>query len=84
MDARARGCRPTPERRRQAAALRSRGLSVTEIGRLLGVSPETVRRMLAARDPATRLADIRCSACRAVVVTWLGSGPGAGPVLCRP
>ena len=84
MEARGRGGRPTAERRRQATALRSRGLSVTEIGRLLGVSPETVRRMLAAREPAPRLSDIRCSACRAVVVTWLGSGPGAGPVLCRP
>jgi hypothetical protein len=77
------GRKPDLARRRRAAALRARGLSLADIGRRLGVSRETVRRMIVAYDPTALLPDICCSACRAAVAEWRGPGRSAGPVLCR-
>jgi hypothetical protein len=51
---RGRGRPPDLERRRLAAALRARGLSLTEIGQQLGISRQGASYLVNPRDRATR------------------------------
>jgi hypothetical protein len=59
------GRRANPQRRRRAVELRARGLTLAEIGRRLGMTPEGVRLALAACGlPAGRAAvAVSCAGC---------------------
>jgi transcriptional regulator with XRE-family HTH domain len=66
---------------RKAANLRSRGLSLPQIGRRLGVSHQAVLAMLRGTD--NLLPPVRCSACAATVASR-SEGVDPGRVYCRP
>jgi transcriptional regulator with XRE-family HTH domain len=77
------GRRPDLERRRQAAALRSRGWTLAQIGRRLGLTREGIRLMLRDAGPDAELPPLRCSACRAIAAPRPRGGHLAGPFYCR-
>jgi transcriptional regulator with XRE-family HTH domain len=73
-----------PGRRRQAAKLRARGLTLAEIGRRMGCSKQAVHYLLGLRGPAPRPPKpVACPACGAD----LGPAPSPldyAPALCLP
>ena len=82
----ARGRMPNLERRRQAAELRARGLTLAEIGRAMHCTRQAVHRLLDYRPrqshPRPRKA-VACPGCRAALpLPWFAhAGP---PALCLP
>jgi hypothetical protein len=78
----ARGCKPNLERRKQAAELRARGLSLAEVGRRMGCTRQAVHQLLGFRGPAPRPRKaVTCPACGGAV----GTAPTArdrAPALC--
>jgi transcriptional regulator with XRE-family HTH domain len=83
MGGRGSGRRPDLERRRQAAALRSRGWTLARIGQRLGRSREGVRLLLRDAGSDAMLPPLLCSACRAVAAPRPRGGRLAGPFYCR-
>jgi transcriptional regulator with XRE-family HTH domain len=78
------GQKPNFARRRQIAALRARGLSLSEIGRRLGISKQCVHETLQAihRPPPDR--SVPCAGC-STLIRSAGSLPNdAGLALCLP
>lgn len=71
-----RGRKPNLEHQRQAAKLRSEGLTLQEIGNRMGVSRQRVDQLLARSDPHEKLVAIKCRECGAVIgrVRQLGQG----------
>jgi transcriptional regulator with XRE-family HTH domain len=78
------GQKPNLARRREMAALRERGLSLSEIGRRLGISKQCVHEtlQLIRRPPVER--SVPCAGCAAPIRS-AGSLPNdAGLALCLP
>jgi transcriptional regulator with XRE-family HTH domain len=78
----ARGRKPNLERRDQAAELRSRGLTLAEIGRKMGCTKQAVHHLLGFRGPWPRpRKPVACPACGGAA----GTAPTArdhAPALC--
>jgi hypothetical protein len=78
-----RGRRPDQQRRRQILKLREQGLSMPEIGRLLGITPQAVAVLLAHLEDAGMMPryPVRCCACDRLI--WAdGLAPQNGAAHC--
>jgi DNA-binding XRE family transcriptional regulator len=72
---------PDPERRRQVAELRARGLTLLDIGRRLGITKQAVHQCLT-RPPRSQQPGVTCRGCGDVAVpagAWVRE---RGEVLC--
>jgi transcriptional regulator with XRE-family HTH domain len=76
------GRKRDPARWRKAAALRARGLSLSQIGRRLGITHQGVRHIIRRSGPAAALPAVCCSACGATVA-GLAAARDAGRAFCR-
>jgi DNA-binding XRE family transcriptional regulator len=77
------GRKPDLKRRRRVAALRARGLSLTAIGRTLGVSHQCIQEMLQ-RMANPRVLSVPCCACGRSIISD-GALPGdKDTALCLP
>jgi transcriptional regulator with XRE-family HTH domain len=77
------GRKPNAKRWRQAAVLRSQGLSLAQISRRLGVTPQAVSGMIRRQAQDARLPAFTCAACDAVVADRPRAGFEPGPIYCR-
>jgi transcriptional regulator with XRE-family HTH domain len=73
------GRRPDVKRRRQAARLRARGLSLAEVGRRLGVSKQGAAVLL---RPLRQAPVVACARCGAAIVSAGALPSDAGQALC--
>ena len=75
------GRKPNQERRRQAARLRARGLSLAEVGRRLGVCKQGAAALL---HPLRRPPVVACARCGAAIISAGALPRDAGTALCLP
>jgi transcriptional regulator with XRE-family HTH domain len=73
------GRKPNQERRRQAARLRARGLSLAEVGRRLGVCKQGAAALL---HPLRQLPVVACARCGAAIVSAGALPRDADTALC--
>src|SRR5690242_5830098 len=76
-----RGRPVNPQRRRQIAELRAKGLTYQQIGKRLGISYQSVQQTLQ-RIGNARLVPIRCRECGAVITHMRTVADNNGPVYC--
>jgi transcriptional regulator with XRE-family HTH domain len=75
------GRKPKWERRRQAARLRARGLSLAEVGRRLGVCKQGAACLL---RPVRQTPAVACAGCGTAIVSVGALPRDAGTALCLP
>ena len=75
------GRKPNQERRRQAARLRARGLSLAEVGRRLGVCKQGAAALL---HPLRQPPVVACARCGAAIVSAGALPRDADTALCLP
>ena len=76
-----RGRPPNWEGRKLAAELRAHGLTLQKIGERLGVTRQAVSSLLSGRGRVPPV-EVRCAACRAVIITARMQERTVGEVLC--
>jgi transcriptional regulator with XRE-family HTH domain len=78
------GRKPDPRRRAEIARLRSRGLTLAEIGRRLGVTRQAVFDVLARRLHPPAEPAVPCAGCGAPITSAGAIPSDAGRALCLP